>query len=48
MEGNNISFTAMAGISNITGEAPGTRTQLDDRAQDSLLLRAQVLEQVRV
>ena len=41
------SFPAVAGISNITGKAPGTCYQLDDRVQGSLVLRGQVLKQVQ-
>lgn len=47
MEGGDTSFPAVAGISNITGKAPGTCYQLDDRVQGSLVLTGQVLKQVQ-
>lgn len=42
MEGGILPSPAVAGISNITGKAPGTCYQLDDRVQGSLVLRGQV------
>lgn len=48
MEGINTSFTTVAGISNVTGTAPGTCAQLDHRAQGSLVLKEQALQQVQL